>query len=409
MVQTRHRPWSVTVRAAGATAVVLTALAVQPGQALAAPGTEAQVAAATGWILDGYGPGNTSYNPQESELNRSAVADLTARWSGLSPRVTDSCAEQSPPLAADGRVYVTDEAGVTVYDADSGETLWHRPNDSPVETLTPILALAGSRLLLTDTYCRSASDPTTFLIAVDARTGEQLWRVRRDVPIWEMVVDGDVVVGSGEDTDGQAVTAYRVSDGEELWTRDGRMYEPVSSQGRVLVQPYADAAARAANQVPASELVDITTGETVWSSSTRWTAQAAAGDALYALAGDRVARLDADSGDVVWSVTSEATSWISVDDTQVYVVRGSDLAAYDARTGEQNWYRVFDATLGKPVVAGGVLYSTISGAYVDALNPANGRNIVDELPFQRAVGHPVVVDGWLYATDGRVLDAYAIG
>lgn len=89
------------------------------------------------WPQLGYGPGNTRFNPVETELTRDDVASLSERWR------TSIDGYMTEPVVADGRVYVAhkrynadvlDVLGVQAYDRDTGELLWERtllPTDGP--------------------------------------------------------------------------------------------------------------------------------------------------------------------------------------------------------------------------------------------------------------------------------------
>jgi outer membrane protein assembly factor BamB len=69
-------------------------------------------------------------------------------------------------------------------------------------------------------------------------------------------------------------------------------------------------------------------------------------------------------------------------------------------------YAAADA-VGRPVVAGGVVYATVHDSDVAVLGASDGAVLDFSPPYQGVVGHVVVTGGRLYATDGRVLDVYA--
>lgn len=393
-----HRPRSLAIAGAVGAVAALLALSMGPAQAV--------TAATTTWRTDGFGPGNTGYNPAETTITSDTVNGLSYRWSIVSPVVRDSCGQQSPPVVSNGKLYLTDQGGIAAYNAATGATLWSRRSSSPAEESTPRLTVLGSRLLAASNYCQSTSDPDGTLKALDANTGDVLWTVRRDAPVTVLVVDGDIVVVSGQDVFDPAVTAYRLSDGAQVWTRPALLPRPVSANGRLLVNPYnADTGA-----MTGSELIDIRTGEVVWNTPTTWYVLAAgpAGGPLYAAgtAGELV-QINVATGATVWSVP-DAAAQLAVDDSRLYVTHGNDLVARETATGRQLWSRSYDSQLGKPVVAGGVVYATVSGRAVYPLNAATGADLDSgaESLYQNAVGHPIVVNGMLYVTTGRVLDAY---
>jgi outer membrane protein assembly factor BamB len=355
----------------------------------------------TVWRTDGYGPGNTGYNPIETAVNTGTVASLSQAWSVVSPVVRNSCSQQSPPVVANNRLYLADQGGIAAYDATTGARAWSYRFAAPDDEVTPRLTVLGSRLFAAMNGCRSVSDPDGELVAFDALTGDVLWRVSRDAPAGVMVVDKDVVVVSGQDVGEPVVTAYRIADGVPLWSRVATLSRPVSANGRLLLTRF---------EAAGSDLVDIRTGAVLWSSPTTWSVLASgpAGGPLFAAGpGGELVRLDVETGAVAWSEPA-AAGQLGTDGARLYVTQGSQLVTRDAATGSQLWRRAFSAPLGKPVVAGGVVYATVSGHGVHPLSAVTGEALDGDPPYDGAVGHPVVVNGRLYVTTGRLLDAYTL-
>lgn len=376
------------------------AVSVLVGALAAGVAGPVHAATATVWRTDGYGPGNTGYNPVETAIHTGSVGTLAQRWSIVSPVVRNSCAQQSPPVVAGGRLYLTDQGGIAAYHAGTGARLWSYRFPEPADSLTPRLTVVGSRLIVAFTGCLSQSDPDGELRAFDAATGAPLWLARRDAPMHVMVVDKDVVAVSGQDVGEPEVTGYRVSDGVQVWTRRATLPRPVSANGRLLL-----------TRDGGSDLVDIRTGSVLWSTTATWSVLAAGptGGPLYAVgAAGELARISAVTAAVDWTVPG-AAGQLAVDGPRLYVAQGGTLVARDAVTGGQLWSREYGAPLGKPVVAAGVLYATVSGRAVHPLNAATGDLLDDDPPYDGAVGHPVVVNGRLYVTTGRLLDAYTPG
>ncbi|MGF1544076.1 MAG: PQQ-binding-like beta-propeller repeat protein [Parvularculaceae bacterium] len=228
----------------------------------------------------------------------------------------------SPPVAADGRVYVVDaEATVGAYDAETGDEIWRAelaPELDDGFRITNLffggvdpaeigfgggVAYDGGRLFVTSGF--------RFLAGVDAEDGEELWRFETDAPIRT------------------PPTAYR-----------GAVY-----------------AVTITNEMIA---VDQTSGEKLWSFSSfeenarilSSASPAAAGDLVVApfSSGEVVAFL-ADSGRPVWNDTlsrsASLTALASLNDIAgspvidrglVYVVsHAGQLTAIDIRTGDRVW------------------------------------------------------------------------
>lgn len=358
----------------------------------------AAAAATTTWRADGYGPQNSGFNPVETAINASTVDKLKYRWSIVSPVFRGSCSRQNPPVVANNRLFLSDQTGIAAYNAKTGAQLWTYRFPDPFDQIPPVLTVAGNRLLATFTNCISQSDPDGRLVAFNVADGTQLWSKFRDAPMYVKVVDKDVAVVAGEDVFEPVVTGYRVSDGTELWSHIGQLHEPVSANGRVLVEE---------EDFTGSDLLDIRTGAVLWTSPTRWAVQAAgqAGRPLYATgpAGE-LARINVETGAVAWSVPG-AGGKLAVDGPRLYVAQGTSLVARDSATGAVVWTKAYGAELGKPVVAGGVVYATVDRRFMEPLNAATGAEL-DDFTYAGVLGHPVIVNGWLYVTNGRVLDAF---
>jgi outer membrane protein assembly factor BamB len=306
---------------------------------------------------------------------------------------------------ANNRLYLTDQGGFAAYNATTGAPLWTYRFTDRTDEQTPELTVVGSRVFATFTGCRSVSDQDSNIRAFDANTGAQLWQVNRDAVIGATVVDKDIVVAGGGDPFLSEVSAYRVSDGSLVWSRNATMSRPVSAGGRVLINSLDEA-----GNPTGSELLDVRTGATLWSTSTTYQALAAGptGGPIYAAGpGATLVRLNVETGAIGWSVPGAAAQ-LAVDGPRLFVAQGTDLVARDSGTGAELWRKAYTVQLGKPVVAGGVLYATAAGSRTDPLDPATGAVLDFEAPFDRAIEHPVIVNGRLYTTSGRVLDAFTL-
>lgn len=360
-------------------------------------------AAPPGWTQDGYDAGNTGYNPAESVINAGTVATLRRRWSVSSPVLPASCSRQSPPVVAQGRLFLTDRLGIGAYDAATGRLLWRYRHQHPDDEQTPRLAVSGGLLIAANSDCNSASDPTGHLLALDAGTGARRWSLSRDAPMLTMVVDRGLVVVSGADASTTAeVTAYRVADGVRRWSRpEVELAAGVSAGGRLLLTR-TDAAGSVA--------VSTGTGQELWRTAKSWRALAAnpAGDRfLVADAADAMLSVTAATGTVAWS-TKHSSLELATDGRRVYLSYFRSVEAYDARTGRRLWVASLSSHTGRPIRAGGLVYATVeSGRPMAILHAATGRVAAPGTPFRVLGQHPVVAGGRLYVTNGSVLSAYA--
>lgn len=166
--------------------------------------------------LDGQG-----YSPL-NEIDRDNVPELKLAW----VLAMKEGSNQGTPLVHDGVMYLTHPGNVIqAVDAGNGELIWEYAYSFPPESRTlggPTrnIALYGDRLFMA-TYDAA-------LVAVDARTGEQLWRtVKADYREGYTHTSGPIighgVVLSGINgcerfkKDGCFVTGHDPDTGRELW------------------------------------------------------------------------------------------------------------------------------------------------------------------------------------------------
>jgi alcohol dehydrogenase (cytochrome c) len=166
--------------------------------------------------LDGHG-----YSPLD-QINRDNVNDLKLAW----VVAMNEGSNQGTPLVHDGVIYLTHPGNVIqALDARNGELIWEYAYSFPPESRTlggPTrnIALYGDKLFMA-TYDAA-------LVAVDARTGEQLWRtVKADYRQGYTHTSGPIVgagvVLSGINgcerykRDGCFITGHDPDTGKELW------------------------------------------------------------------------------------------------------------------------------------------------------------------------------------------------
>jgi outer membrane protein assembly factor BamB len=355
----------------------------------------ATTAAATGgpaWEQDGYGAGNTGYNPAEPGINAGSVGRLKLRWTVAPKPGTEGCADPRTPVIADGRMFIVDGDGVGAYDVRNGKLLW-RDATVMAARIGRTLTIAGGLVITTGWSCFGMSNPSGHLAALDVRTGKLRWHVIQNDNVVSVVADRGLIIANAECTvcRSSSVTAYRVGDGRRMWSNDDDNVAtgPVSAAGRLLLT----------SKDGGSSAVAVPTGRTLWTSPVRWSSIGAdpAGGTFYATdpAGALTA-INAGTGKVAWSVP-KAAGPLAADGRRVFVARNG-ITGYDARTGKKLWGR--PGTAGpRPIRAGGLLYA--SGG---VLSPVTGATVA---PRMFPGNHVVVVGGRLYATSGEgVIRAY---
>jgi outer membrane protein assembly factor BamB len=361
----------------------------------------AQAATPSAWAQDGYGPGNTGYNPHESAIGSGTVGKLKQRWS-VSPQAGDpGC---NPPLVAplvvDGRVFLLEGGGVAAYDAKNGKRLWLNTDFS---VITARLVVADDVVIVNDTNCYSNSSYDGTVTALDVASGKERWATSQNWRIDTVVADAGRVVVSGvcHTCDGfsNGVVGIRTSNGKKVWSHENTVLAgPVSAGGHVLLTRVGR---------DDSYAVSVKTGDSVWGSGSEWRASAASpsGKRFYVWNASGLAAVDAASGEQAWWVKNESHA-LATDDKRVYVASAGRVNAYDAKTGKNVWTRVLAAPH-RPIVAGGLVYVVTGNGSLAILRATDGKTVTSGAPFGTQSDHVVVAGGRLFTTNGTKIRTYA--
>lgn len=172
------------------------------------------------WLMyrrtyDGWG-----YSPLD-QISRDNVKSLIPVWS-YSTGVREG--HQAPPLVNNGRMFVsTPENQIIALDAASGDLLWRYVRELPDDLLQLHPTNRGVALFGDTVYLATVD---AFLVALDARTGVVLWE--RDVEDYlsgyymtmsPLIAEGNVMVGvsGGEFGIRGFVAAFDAASGEPRW------------------------------------------------------------------------------------------------------------------------------------------------------------------------------------------------
>jgi outer membrane protein assembly factor BamB len=373
-------------------AILAAALCLTAGPAQAASPQPA-------WTQDGYGPGNTGYNPAESVVNATTIKKLKLRWTAKPGPGADGCQPKAVgPMVSGGRMFVLDTEKIGAYDVRTGKRLWLV---SDVYFDGAGLAIVDGLVLGTEVNCFSQSDYSTNVMAFDPKTGKAKWDQSVSWSIDSYVGDKGVFVVSGIcgtcDDARHATVAFRVSDGRRLWTTENAVLSgPVSSGGRIMLKSTADQEAT---------VVDIRTGDVLWGTGAPSSARAAnpAGTQFYLWDSAGLSAARAGDGHSLWRVRGE-TGDLAADGRRVYVASANRVNAYHAVTGKLEWTRAV-LTPKRPIRAGGLLYVQSKKSLV-ILSPTTGKPVASGAPFGTMTDHVVVAGGRLFVTSGRNVRAY---
>ena len=211
--------------AAGA-AIIALALATPPRAAAQEPtytpvtDERLQSPADGDWLMYRRTYDSWGYSPLD-QITTANVADLEPVWL-LSTGVTSG--HESPPVVNDGIMFITTpEDRVIAVDARTGEQLWLYTRQFPDDMAHPHRTNRGVALYGDKVYY-TAHD--AFVIALDAMTGELVWetavadyRTGYYMTIAPLIANGKVLVGpsGGERGIRGFVAAYDAETGDEVW------------------------------------------------------------------------------------------------------------------------------------------------------------------------------------------------
>ena len=332
---------------------------------------------------------------------------------------------QLPAVAyGDGRVYASGGFEATTFyamNATTGHIDWATQN---LEDNGPTAAVyEDGRVVFNTESCT--------LFALDAATGKRLWfKYLGDPTLSQAAVsDGLVFASHPTKTAGQALSAYRMKDGSEVWS--------LPIDGELLASPViADDAVYAATATGTTYRVARRSGRLAWSRRLDATSAPWAADGkLYAtrqvknheqqiVVDARTGTVEqvhqSSSGHYAWDVPTDIRDWKTVwafegsrpviERGVRYVAMGGEIQASDAATGEALWQRRYATRTGVRSVSSVALASseivvatregTLFGLDIDT-----GYTLWSYDLGHRVVAEPIVAKGWIYAatTDGFVV------
>ncbi|HEY8950298.1 MAG TPA: PQQ-binding-like beta-propeller repeat protein [Rhizomicrobium sp.] len=375
-----------------------------------------------------------------------AGGPLATAWQQDAGKGSDSESRlTAAPIVANGRVYVLDsESHVFVYDAKTGNPVWDKElapkggegsfwNSASFglfgqdTTIDPSKGFGGG--IAYDDGKLFASTGFGSVIALDANSGKQLWKVDFDVPIVNApTANGGRVFVSSQDNHFYALAQ---ADGRKLWDHQGitesaGILESTSAAvaGEYVVVPYSSGELFA---------IRVTNGRVAWSDMLTRTGTTTALSELDDIAGrpviDRdmvfaishsglMVAINLNSGERVWTrdIGGIQTPWAAGD--FVYVLTtDAELLCLSRKDGKVKWMHQLPRwedpdSRDNPIVwAGPVLVSdrlivVSSNGYAESISPYTGelKGRV-EIPDGSYIP-PVVANGTLYLlTNGAQLVA----
>ncbi len=331
---------------------------------------------------------------------------------------------QLPAVAfGGGRVYVSggfESVSFYALDADDGTMLWASQALEDNGPTAPVYQ--DDRVIFNTESCT--------LFVMDAKTGKKLWfKYLGDPTLAQPAVGDGVVYASHPGGGGQELSAYRLQDGAEVWTR--------SVDGELLAAPVLAADAVYATTVTGRVYrFDRRRGRMAWARAlAATTAPWVDGDVLHL--GRRAGRAEAQvvvsasDGKIVREERRQPAKYLgdvpaSLDDWKKvwayegsrpaviggvrYEATGGTLVASDPATGEAFWTRRVAGkedrrTLGTVAVAGAQVVVATREGDIYGLDVDTGYTVWAYGLGKRIVAQPVIARGWVYATteNGQVV------
>src|SRR5690606_30169559 len=293
----------------------------------------------------------TAFSPL-TEINRDTVRNLRVVWAYS---MRDGSRWVATPIVANGLMYVAEGSGrVLAFDVATGELVWTHVRAYP-DDVSKSEAYPRHRgvSIYGDTIYWGTAD--SFLVALDARTGQKLWETKTGDYTEggghahpPLIADGKVFIGmSGGDFAARGrFQAFDAKTGEHLWTlyttpRPGEPgYETWTDNG--IWPPLGGATWNTVSYEPELELVYFSTGQPApWTTASR-----GPGDSLYT---NTLIAADADTGEIRWHfqlVPADQWDRSAYEGMLVDLEIGGALRKAVILTGKIGWGVVLDRATG---------------------------------------------------------------
>ena len=350
------------------------------------------------------GPDDWAMEGSNPSRNRATAADLALPLSQQRAlAVAGDTGTGSPLTIARDTILVESPHRLRAFDLHSGAEHWSLPLNGIY--ISP--AVAGNIV-----FVRSEADNKGQLLALDIRSGQQLWAFTpkrlssQDNAYFgghltsPVVVDGTVYVGAGKE-----VYALDAGNGSVLWEFAAQDY--ISSSATV-----------ADGHVYISDFryfysIDQRSGVLAWSYPTTMSiyfSPVAADQIVMLTDGDKLTALDPASGKLRWTVQFAGEKLIpgAVQGSRVFVKSTSTISALDLTNGKELWRFNDRNFISLPAVADNLVF-VVSGSGADsavvALDAASGRSSWRQQVGSLATTAPVIAGKTIYVRtgDGRVL------
>lgn len=332
------------------------------------------------------------------QINTENVSGLTPVWAYS---LNDNRGQESFPLIRDGVMYVTTHNATMAVDAASGKQIWKTAVEYPQET--PRVACCGivnrGVAMLDGKLFRTTLD--AYVVAMDAATGEELWRTRSidykqgySFTVAPLVVEGVVIVGvsGGEYGVRGYIEAYDPETGDQVW----RTYTiPEPGEPGSETWPDGDAWERGGGPAWLTGTYDPDLGTVYWGVGNPgpWNASVRPGDNLYS---SSVLALDPKTGSIKWHYQFSPNDPFDYDATNELVLAEIDDRKVLMQANRNGFFYVIDRETGALVAANKFVEDV---TWADGIDMTTGRPIPTDVYNNAVAGEPVTF--WPSAFGGK--------
>jgi PQQ-dependent dehydrogenase (methanol/ethanol family) len=177
------------------------------------------------WLMWRRTLDSSGYSPL-NQINKNNVAQMKMTWTrGMGP----GNVQEATPLVYDGVMYLPNPSDyVQALDAKSGELLWEYRRKLPEDLgkFMPVFAINRNMAIYGDTVIDTSADD--FVFALDVKTGAMRWETKildyqkgAQQTSGPIIANGKVISGRGCEPEGGAdacvITAHDAKTGKEVW------------------------------------------------------------------------------------------------------------------------------------------------------------------------------------------------